>query len=621
MSWNLIVGNQGAGAQGPQGFQGVPGSGGGVDGYASLVYLSSGATSSINWEKVPIDTISVDEGSWWDNTNKYFLPNKPGWYLVSGRASTGTVASAISALAVGKNGSEFSAMGNDTGTNQIAIGGSQIIYLNGTTDYVELWAYVNVSGVSYVTGAFDTYFQIIGPLQSGSQGAQGDAGTPGIQGAQGDAGPQGDAGAQGVNTWGSITGVLSSQTDLQNALDAKQNTILANSQEIYVNIATGNDASGNGSIASPYQTLHYAVSTCTNTSLYYVINLSNGTYTGAPLTIPGNISLISSRASLQFDVTMGVWSGANIYPLYSGISFQNFYMDLSLASIALPVFFNDSLNITRIDATTGPYYFKVIGGTVESINLTGNASVSDVLFTATATIQNGGNLLMHNCVIGINIDVYSGGSLSMIGCTFIGSITALSGTPTINSDSTSLNYGGTIIGCLTNYLDDANSIKYTPSTPANWGATAPSKINDALDLLAANTTSSGKRHFDLVINSQSTSAISGNKEIIGTTYLNLSDLSASYTTATLILNFETSNSSYNANIDLYDWDGTTNGGTPIIITGTNSSTNATVGSTSSINVNYLVTSSYSLAGLFRLRLWTDNASASAVCNFARLEFA
>lgn len=46
-------------------------------------------------------------------------------------------------------------------------------------------------------------------------------GAQGIQGIQGIQGPQGPA---GINTWGSITGTLSSQTDLQTALNGKYST-------------------------------------------------------------------------------------------------------------------------------------------------------------------------------------------------------------------------------------------------------------------------------------------------------------------------------------------------------------------------------------------------------------
>lgn len=61
----------------------------------------------------------------------------------------------------------------------------------------------------------------------GIQGIKGDKGDTGAQGPQGEAGPQGPqgeqgpAGADGASTWGSITGTLSDQTDLQTALDGK----------------------------------------------------------------------------------------------------------------------------------------------------------------------------------------------------------------------------------------------------------------------------------------------------------------------------------------------------------------------------------------------------------------
>ena len=53
---------------------------------------------------------------------------------------------------------------------------------------------------------------------------QGVQGIQGIQGIQGVQGPQGVPGPAGVNTWGSITGSISSQTDLQSALNGKYST-------------------------------------------------------------------------------------------------------------------------------------------------------------------------------------------------------------------------------------------------------------------------------------------------------------------------------------------------------------------------------------------------------------
>ena len=54
--------------------------------------------------------------------------------------------------------------------------------------------------------------------------AGGPAGPTGPTGATGPAGATGPTGAAGASTWGSITGTLSSQTDLQTALNSKANT-------------------------------------------------------------------------------------------------------------------------------------------------------------------------------------------------------------------------------------------------------------------------------------------------------------------------------------------------------------------------------------------------------------
>lgn len=61
---------------------------------------------------------------------------------------------------------------------------------------------------------------------TGDQGPQGDPGPKGDKGDKGDTGDTGPPGADGADgisgTWGAITGTLSTQTDLQTALDAKQ---------------------------------------------------------------------------------------------------------------------------------------------------------------------------------------------------------------------------------------------------------------------------------------------------------------------------------------------------------------------------------------------------------------
>lgn len=70
---------------------------------------------------------------------------------------------------------------------------------------------------------------------TGPQGVTGPTGSQGIQGIQGVTGPTGSNGANGAtgatgpSVWGGITGTLSTQTDLQAALDLKQNKATSSS--------------------------------------------------------------------------------------------------------------------------------------------------------------------------------------------------------------------------------------------------------------------------------------------------------------------------------------------------------------------------------------------------------
>ena len=81
----------------------------------------------------------------------------------------------------------------------------------------------------------------------GSPGNQGDQGIQGIQGIQGatgstgDTGPQGPPGGTATPTWGSLTGTLSNQTDLQGELDGKSATS-HNHDASYATISHAHDA-------------------------------------------------------------------------------------------------------------------------------------------------------------------------------------------------------------------------------------------------------------------------------------------------------------------------------------------------------------------------------------------
>lgn len=132
----------------------------------------------------------------------------------------------------------------------------------------------------------------------------------------------------GSSSWGGITGTLSSQTDLQSALNGKQNslgftaenvankdtdgTLSANSDvkypsqkavKTYIDLSaafidgfrvvskTGNDTSGNGSYARPYATFAKAFATITDASptKRYVVIAMPGRYIEATWLHPANV--------------------------------------------------------------------------------------------------------------------------------------------------------------------------------------------------------------------------------------------------------------------------------------------------------------------------------------------
>ena len=108
--------------------------------------------------KLQFQTKEFDTNSNFDNTTNYrFTPTVAGYYQVSGRAE---VASSVAfmLLYIYKNGSSFKRFTNTNTATVTAVNGSALVYLNGSTDYIEL--YCNQGGNQQLVNAADsTYFQ------------------------------------------------------------------------------------------------------------------------------------------------------------------------------------------------------------------------------------------------------------------------------------------------------------------------------------------------------------------------------------------------------------------------------------------------------------------------------
>jgi hypothetical protein len=77
-----------------------------------------------------------------------FTPTVAGYYQVNGQVAMGGTDVGFTQIAIYKNGGQYSS--GSTMTNNFTVGAmcmvSDVIYLNGSTDYVELWAWQNSGG-------------------------------------------------------------------------------------------------------------------------------------------------------------------------------------------------------------------------------------------------------------------------------------------------------------------------------------------------------------------------------------------------------------------------------------------------------------------------------------------
>jgi hypothetical protein len=129
---------------------------------AFSAYLSSNQSiTSATFTKVQINVEEFDTSNAYDNTTNYrFTPQVAGYYQVN--ASLRCDASGVLTrfmINIYKNGAEFK-RGTDTGNNTTEGVASALVYLNGSTDYIELYTYIAAaSAVVGTAGQATNYFQ------------------------------------------------------------------------------------------------------------------------------------------------------------------------------------------------------------------------------------------------------------------------------------------------------------------------------------------------------------------------------------------------------------------------------------------------------------------------------
>jgi hypothetical protein len=134
-------------------------------------YMTNGGSnqtfSASTWTKVRLDTKEFDTNNNFDTTNFRYLPTIAGFYMFSGAAeiSYSSAGPSIFYNAVYKNGSVYQQdySGGYTASNVGVYGHKSvngIVYMNGTTDYLELYVWSNSASAFVGRGSVTTILSV-----------------------------------------------------------------------------------------------------------------------------------------------------------------------------------------------------------------------------------------------------------------------------------------------------------------------------------------------------------------------------------------------------------------------------------------------------------------------------
>jgi hypothetical protein len=130
---------------------------------AFSAYANSSTTlSAATFTKIAFQLKEYDTANCYDSTTNYrFTPNVAGYYQVIGSWEGNSSTTSYSYTAIYKNGSAWKRLGTSaTLTGSTAAQCSCQLYLNGTTDYIEIYG-INGSGTGTSNSQNQTYFQAI----------------------------------------------------------------------------------------------------------------------------------------------------------------------------------------------------------------------------------------------------------------------------------------------------------------------------------------------------------------------------------------------------------------------------------------------------------------------------
>jgi hypothetical protein len=125
--------------------------------FSAYQSASTQSFSNATFTKVILPSEEFDTASAFDSTTNYrFTPQVAGYYQINGSISFDALPSTELLISIYKNGSVYKHGTDIKGTNMWVVTISSLVYLNGSTDYVELYG-LQVSGQSRTANAESSF--------------------------------------------------------------------------------------------------------------------------------------------------------------------------------------------------------------------------------------------------------------------------------------------------------------------------------------------------------------------------------------------------------------------------------------------------------------------------------
>jgi hypothetical protein len=111
----------------------------------SLALSSSPTLTSSTWTKLNFDTRNIDTDNLYSTSTYRFTPNVAGYYFVAYSFASGSSNIRGAQGAIYKNGSQVAVLGQwvtaESYGDDLSVTVTKVLYMNGTSDYLEFYGY------------------------------------------------------------------------------------------------------------------------------------------------------------------------------------------------------------------------------------------------------------------------------------------------------------------------------------------------------------------------------------------------------------------------------------------------------------------------------------------------